>query len=192
MLVAQAVFAAEKFTEKTYGTKIIDDVFNQIYLSKLHIVLTGMPGSGKSTVGRILSEITGRQFVDTDTLITDKHGEISKIFETQGEKVFRDMETEAVKDASFECSRIIATGGGAVLREQNIDALKSNGMIFFIDRPLENLIPTNDRPLAKDADAIKKRYAERYEIYKSTADVIIDANCSAQEVAQKILQNRGK
>ena len=189
MLVAQAVFAAQKFIGKTYGANTIDDVFNQIYLSKLNIVLTGMPGCGKSTVGGILAQITGRQFADTDAIITDKHGDISKIFETQGEKAFRDMETEAIKDASFECSRVIATGGGAVLKQQNIDALKSNGMIFFIDRPLEYLIPTDDRPLASDAEAIKKRYEERYQIYKSTADVIIDANCDAKSVAQKILQN---
>ena len=147
-----------------------------------------MPGSGKTTVGKILAQITNRVFVDTDRMIVEEYGEISKIFETKGETAFRDMETEAVKKASQNCGCIISTGGGAVLREKNIDALKSNGKVFFIDRPLENLIPTEDRPLAKDVEAIKKRYSERYEIYKATADVIIDADCDAKSVSQKILQ----
>lgn len=189
MLVAQAVFAAQKFTGKIYEQKIIDDVFNEILLSKQNIVLTGMPGSGKTTVGKILAQITQRTFIDTDEMIVVGHGEISKIFETKGESAFRDMETDAVKRASQNCGCIISTGGGAVLREKNIDALKSNGKVFFIDRPLKNLIPTDDRPLAKDIDAIKKRYSERYEIYKNTADVIIDASVNADKVAQKIIDN---
>jgi len=192
MLVAQAVFAAQKFLGKTYDKKIIDDVFNEILLSKQNIVLTGMPGSGKTTVGKILAQITNRVFVDTDQMIVEEYGEISKIFESKGEAAFRDMETEAVKKASQNCGCIISTGGGAILKNENIDALKSNGKIFFIDRPLENLIPTDDRPLAKDVEAIKKRYSERYEIYKATADVIIDASESADKVAQKIIDNWSK
>ncbi len=189
MLVAQAVFAAEKFTGKTYDSKIIDSVFNEIFASKQNIVLTGMPGSGKTTVGKLISKITGRQFIDTDEMIVQKHGEISYIFAKQGETSFRDMETEAVKEASASCGCIISTGGGAILRDKNIDALKSNGRVFFIDRPLKCLVPTDDRPLARDASAIKKRYEERYQKYCSSADVIIDADCTPDAVAQKILNN---
>lgn len=189
MLVAQAVFAAEKFTGKTYDSKIIDNVYNEIFASKQNIVLVGMPGSGKTTVGKLLSSMTGRQFIDTDEMIAKKHGEISEIFANQGENVFRDYETQAVKTASAICGQIIATGGGAILRQQNIDALKSNGKVFFIDRPLENLIPTDDRPLASNVEAIKKRYEERYDKYCNCADVIIKADCTINQVAKKISDN---
>ena len=188
MLVAQAVFAAQKFTGKTYDEKVIKSIYNEILLSKQNIVLIGMPGSGKTTVGKIIAEKLSRTFVDTDRMIVEKHGEISEIFEVSGETAFRDMETQSVVEASKKWGQVIATGGGAILRDQNTDALCSNGVLFFIDRPLEALVPTDDRPLAKDVEAIKKRYSERYSIYCNAADVIIDANCDANGVAHKILQ----
>lgn len=188
MLVAQAVFAAEKFTGKAYDRKIIDRVFKETLASKQNIVLTGMPGSGKTTVGKLLSAMTGRPFTDTDERIVEKHGDISTIFAKQGEGIFRDFETQAIKMISENCGQIIATGGGAILRQQNMDALKSNGKVFFIDRPLENLIPTDDRPLANNAEAIQKRYAERYQKYCDSADVIINADCPIDQVAQNILE----
>ena len=81
---------------------------------------------------------------------------------------------------------MIATGGGAVLRDENIDLLRRNGKIYFIDRPLRELLPTQDRPLALTADAIRHRYEERYERYCTTADCHIDANVSPKEVAHRI------
>lgn len=187
MLVAQAVFASEKFVDTKYDAEIINKVYNEILKEKRNIVLTGMPGCGKSTVGKILAEMTNKNFVDTDDLIIKEHGSITEIFEKYGEKTFRDFETDAVKEASKSNSQIIATGGGAILKDENVDALKSNGIVFFIDRPLESLIPTDDRPLAKDKDAIIKRYNERYEKYLSSAHVVIKADCSAEDVAKKII-----
>ena len=188
MLVAQAVFASEKFTENQYDRKVIDDVFREIFLSKQNIVLTGMPGSGKSTVGKLLSEITGREFIDTDEMIVEKYGVIPAIFEAEGETAFRDKETEAIKEAAKRCGSVIATGGGAILRSENIEALKSSGKIFFLDRPIEQLIPTDDRPLARDAEAIKKRYEERYDLYNQTADVAIKVSGSQNSVANNIME----
>lgn len=188
MLVAQAVFASEKFTENQYDRKVIDDVFREIFLSKQNIVLTGMPGSGKSTVGKLLSEITGREFIDTDEMIVEKYGVIPAIFEAEGEMAFRDKETEAIKEAAKRCGSVIATGGGAILRSENIEALKSSGKIFFLDRPIEQLIPTDDRPLARDAEAIKKRYEERYDLYNQTADVAIKVSGSQNSVANNIME----
>jgi shikimate dehydrogenase len=159
-----------------------------IFTSKLNVVLTGMPGSGKTTVGKLLAAMLGRAFIDTDKLIEEKYGAISNIFETDGEKRFRELETEAVKKVSKNCGCVIATGGGAILRAENVEALKSNGRIFFIDRPLEALIPTEDRPLARDVEAIKKRYEERCGIYNETADVVIKVNGTPECVSKKIIE----
>ena len=81
---------------------------------------------------------------------------------------------------------IIATGGGAILKEENVRALKENGRLYFIDRPLESLHPTNTRPLSSDRASIEKRYEERYPIYSRIADEKIDASGSAEAVAEKI------
>ena len=149
-----------------------------------------MPASGKSTVGRLIAEKSGRAFIDTDALIEDRAGiSISEIFESMGEDKFRELECETVREVSKETGAIIATGGGVPLRKANIDALCENGKIYFIDRPLEDLMPTEDRPLASTKDAIIKRYNERYEIYKASASVKIDAGFDAETVANVILED---
>ena len=119
----------------------------------------------------------------------DEKKSIPEIFKSYGEKYFRDAETKAIKNAAAVSGCVIATGGGAILREENVDALRQNGRLYFIDRPLSELIPTNDRPLSSDRDSIKKRYDERYEIYTNTADVIINANTDAEGVKTKILED---
>ena len=157
---------------------------------KENIVLVGMPASGKSTVGNILAEKLGRKFVDTDEIITEKiKMSIKDFFAEYGEEEFRKIECEVIRELSAENSLIIATGGGAVLRQENISALKYNGKIYFIDRPIEKLIPTESRPLSSDREAIKKRHEERYGIYCGCCDVHIDADCEAEAVAKKILEN---
>lgn len=173
MLVAQAVAAAELFFDTTYEKSVTESVYREILTAKENIVLTGMPACGKSTVARLLAERTGRRVYDTDALITEREGmEITDIFAKHGEKYFRDAESAVIHDISQTSGCIIATGGGAVLREKNISALKSNGKVYFIDKPLEELMPTDDRPLASSAEAIRKRYNERYATYCATADEI--------------------
>ena len=108
---------------------------------------------------------------------------ISEIFEKYGEEYFRDRETEAVKSAAAQSGCVIATGGGAVLRPENVAALKQNGRLYFLDRPVEQLIPTRDRPLAGSAEAIRRRYEERYGIYTSCADTRIEVCGSADFTA---------
>ena len=148
-----------------------------------------MSGAGKSTLGVLLAKALGKSFIDTDILIEKAEGKtIPEIFSQYGEKYFRDVEERLIKSIAADAGKVIATGGGAILREANVDALKENGKIFFIDRPLESLMPTSDRPLASDRDAIKKRYTERYEIYRNTADVAVDANADAVTVSQRIMK----
>lgn len=174
MLVGQAIKAYEIFMNKTAPENLLDNIFNDIKSQKQNIVLIGMPGSGKTTIGQAVAKKLGRDFVDSDDEIKNIiKTEISDYFSQNGEENFRDVETQVIKDIAKRSGTIIATGGGAVLRHENIDALKMNGIIYFLDRPLSDIIPTSDRPTASSREAIEKRYNERYEIYKSSADKII-------------------
>ena len=158
-----------------------------------NIVLIGMPASGKSTVGAILAKIYGRRLVDTDALIVEKAGKsIPEIFAEDGETAFRELECEVIREASAMTGVIVATGGGAVLRPENMRELRKNGNIYFLDRPLKNLIPTEERPLSSTREAIEKRYSERYDIYCLSADERIDASGDAESVAEAIKRSFDK
>ena len=187
MLVAQAVIAAELFTGESIGRGEISRIYRELMTEKTSIVLTGMPCSGKTTLGRILSEKLGRQLVETDDEIVAKAGmPITEIFSRYGEKHFRDLESEVIFKASLSGGKVISTGGGAVLRKENVDALKMNGTIVFLDRKLEDLIPSDERPLADNTDKIKKLYEERYPVYKGAADVIIKVQGTEESTADEI------
>ena len=189
MLVAQAVRASEIFLDTKYDDDTVDRIYKVILKSKENVVLVGMPASGKTTVGKLLSDALSRPFIDTDEIIVSESGmEIKDIFSSFGEEKFRDMETQAVLSASAATSSVIATGGGAILRSENVFALRQNGKIFFIDRPLESLIPTHSRPLSSDREALEKRYGERYGIYCSVCDERIDAKRDAESVCRDILE----
>ena len=188
MLVSQAVCAAELFLGKELDTvKLTNEIFEKIYFDKRNIILTGMPTSGKSTVGRIIAKQLSRPFLDTDALIVEKYGDIPTIFKEHGEAYFRDLETEIIKDISDMTGAVISTGGGAVLRKENIDALRRNGDIFFIDRSLEYLSASPDRPLSDKIEKLKHLYHKRIDIYLNTADFIIDGDCEPEDVADSII-----
>ena len=189
MLVAQAVAAAEKFTEGEISAEgKTDEIYNEILKEKRNIVLIGMPGSGKTTLGKILSEKLCKAFVDTDEIIKEKYGDISEIFSQKGEIFFREKESEVIKEISIQNGLVIATGGGAILRKENVERLKQNGVLVFVDRPLSRIIPTDNRPLSKDTASLEKLFNERYEIYKSAADVIVSAEKSEEETALEIME----
>lgn len=188
MLVAQAVLASEIFLDKTYPEAVIEKVYRKIKAGKENIVLTGMPGSGKTSVGKLLAQKLGRHFFDVDERITEATGQTpAQIITSQGEATFRDIETEMIRKLSLENGAVIATGGGAILRPENIDALRMNGRIFFLDRPVEQLIPTEDRPLSSTKEAILRRYNERYDRYVSTADAVIP-NAITPEAAAELVE----
>lgn len=171
MLVAQAVYAAEKFTDTEINREKIDSVYKEILLSKQNIVLIGMPSSGKSTIGKTVASLLGMNFIDTDELIVKKEGRsIPEIIENDGEAYFRELESKAVLEAAALQNTVIATGGGAILNSRNTEILKMNGKIYFLDRPLDKLLVTSDRPLSNDREKLKKRYDERYDIYCRSAD----------------------
>lgn len=188
MLVAQAVRASELFLDCTYEPDTAERIYLQILKETENIVLSGMPGAGKSTVGKLLAENMGRAFFDLDEEIIRASGRsIPEIFATDGESVFRDIETQVLREVlANQKGIVLATGGGTILRDENIDLLHHNGKIYFIDRPLKDLLPTEDRPLASSEKAIRHRYEERYERYCTTADYRIDADASTEEVANRI------
>lgn len=189
MLVAQAVLAAQFFTGTTIDCeKVTEDIYNDIKKQKRNIVLVGMPGSGKSTVGKVLRKETQRYFLDTDKMIVASHGDISEIFKNHGEAYFREIETQKIKEVSVKTGCIIATGGGAILKQENVDALKQNGIIVFLNRPLENIMPTSDRPLSSDRSALEKRFEERYEKYLSCCDLEIMASGTVEEVVSLVME----
>lgn len=190
MLLCQAVLACEKFTGKNLDVKkLAEDIYSEILFDKCNIVLIGMPGSGKTTIGKVLSQKTGKEFIDTDEVIVRFHGNISDVFSQKGEEYFRDLESEAIFEASKLSGKIIATGGGAVVRQQNIDLLRQNGIIVFLDRPLSDILPTDDRPLSKDIAALKKLFEERYNKYLSVADVKINVDGIIENSVKKIMES---
>ncbi len=189
MLVAQAAYAVEKFTDKKIPESDIDTVYRKILKEKQNIVLIGMPSSGKSTIGRMTAELIGKELIDTDKEVVERtHTEISEIFEMQGEEFFRELEEEVIEDMARLSGKVIATGGGAILRESNIKRLKRNGVIVFIDRPLENLRPTSSRPLAKDFKLMEKRYGERYSKYLRYADIHLKTTQVKEENRDKLIK----
>lgn len=188
MLVAQAVYASALFTGRELdAVKLTGEIFDKIYFQKRNIVLTGMPTSGKSTVGRIIAETLKRPFLDTDALIVEQYGDIPTIFKEHGEKRFRDMESEIIRSVADTTGAVISTGGGAILREENVDALRRNGAIFFIDRSLEHLSASPDRPLSDKLEKLKKLYKKRINTYLDTADYIIDGDGEPADVADSII-----
>lgn len=189
MLVSQAVYASEIFTGKKYPSALCEGIFKDILKSKENIVLIGMPSSGKTSVGKYLAEKTGRELIDTDKEIeAELQCDIPSYIKAYGEDKFRIVESKVIERASKKNGVIISTGGGCILRHINVNNLRQNGMIYFINRSLDLLTPTPDRPLTSDKEAMKRKFEERYELYKSSADREIDGNGSIEQVGNTIIK----
>ena len=186
MLVAQAKESAEWFL----GEKIPDDKIQQIHsiLQKQmeNIILIGMPGCGKSTIGRILAERLNRKFIDADREIERISGiTIPEIFASSGEEGFRKIETEVLSQIAKESGYVIATGGGCVMKAENYALLHQNGRIFWLQRDLECLA-TDGRPLSQ-AGKLNEMYQIRKPIYEAFADYIVDNNGNTDNTVSAIL-----
>lgn len=160
-------------------------------MTKTNIVLIGMPGSGKTTVGEFLSNALKRPVIDTDSFISVKAKKtIPELFE-KGEETFRSAETEAIQELAERENTIIPTGGGCILKEENMDALGQNGTIIFIDRSVENIIQDieeSNRPLlANGKERLYSLYQERIELYKKYADITVENTSTIDELLKKII-----
>ena len=148
---------------------------------KENIILIGMPGSGKTTIGKLLSEELGIAFVDTDAIFEQREGiSAGEYILKYGEAAFRDAESLVVKEITKEKNRIVATGGGSILRKENRDAMRQNGTIVYIKRELCKLA-TNGRPLSADMEKRKTLYEERQPIYEQLADISLTVKEDATE-----------
>lgn len=187
MLVAQAKEAAEYFGGRSLDDSIIETVFNTLSAQMQNIVLIGMPGCGKSTIGALLSEKTGRKFTDADKLVEALAGKsIPEIFAQDGEDAFRQWETRVLEELGKQSCLIISTGGGCITRERNYPLLHQNSRIIWLKRDL-NLLPTDGRPLSQ-SNTLEALYGARKPLYEAFADIILENHTSPEETVRRILE----
>lgn len=186
MLVAQAKESAEWFTETTIPDETIRTIYNKMTGKMQNIVLVGMPGCGKSTVGKLVAQILGRVFVDADEKIIALAGKpIPEIFAEEGEPGFRDWETMALSELGKQSGLVIATGGGCVTKTRNYDLLHQNGSIIWLKRALD-ILPVDGRPLSAGAD-LAEMYRIRQPMYSSFSDIAIANDGSPEKTAAMII-----
>lgn len=188
MLVAQAKKSAEAFLCKEIPERRIDEITSKLTLDMQNIILIGMPGCGKTTVGTALAKALDRELIDTDAFI-EKQSKMSipEIFQKYGEEYFRTLESSATVKAGINSGKIISTGGGIVIKKENRNALRQNGYVIFLNRDIK-LLETEGRPLSKNIDTLKKMYEKRLPLYRSFCDKEIDGNDNINTVINKILK----
>ena len=186
MLVVQAKYAAELFTGEEIPDDRAETVLKNLQQRMENLVLIGMPGCGKTAVGRLLAEQMGRPFYDADALLVERYGDIPTIFAERGEAAFRGMETEILEELGKQSGAVIATGGGCVTRPENRPLLRQNGRLIWLRRPLADL-PTEGRPLSQ-TNRLETLLAQREPMYRAWADFSIDNTGTPEDAAQAILE----
>ena len=188
MLTAQAAAACELFCGKKISDERVDAIAARLRRETENLLLIGMPGCGKTTVGRLLAEKTGRPFADTDELLAREQGMAAGEYLSRvGEAAFREREHEILARVSRESGLVIATGGGCVTREENFPLLRQNSRVIWLRRDLTAL-STVGRPLSKDPE---KLYAMREPLYAGAAQLTVDNNSTAASCAEAILREVG-
>lgn len=188
MLVAQAKYAAERFGKTAISNEQIGIIEQKMRKELTNLVLIGMPGSGKTTLAAACAESMGREVVEIDDIIIQKAGmSVPDIFAKHGEAYFRALESETVAEVGKRTGLVISTGGGAVLKEENVAAMRQNGLVVRLDRPLE-LLSTDGRPLSKGIEALRKMKEQRAPIYKRSSDFTVENNRDIQQAKARILE----
>lgn len=188
MLVAQAVYAAKHFAGINDIKARITPILNHMVKDAENIILIGMPGVGKSTIGKALAKALNRPFVDVDKKIEALHGSCADYINTHGVDAFRAIETAMIAEVGKEHGQIIATGGGCVTVPANKELLRQNGRLYLLERPLEQLA-TKGRPLSEGGlDTLRALHSERAPLYRDFADVTVD-NRTVRGTVDTILED---
>lgn len=192
MLTAQAKYASDLFLDRVMDDDKIEAVLDTMIRQTRNIVLVGMPGCGKSAIGKLIAGLTGKDFVDIDEEIIRQTGkDISKIFDEEGETAFRDLESQIIFEKGKENKQVISTGGGAVLRESNRMALRQNGIVIFLRRDLSAL-SMDGRPLSVSPAALQSMYDFRLPLYEKCCDYRIDNKDSIEETVRAVMRKIGE
>ena len=187
MLVAQAKESAEWFTNAKIDNKVIEAIYRSLRVQMENVILIGMPGCGKTTIGQLLSKRLGKKFLDADTVLEEKAGRpITQIIPQEGEAFFRRLESEVLEDLGKQSGLVIATGGGCVTIPANYEALHRNGTIVWLKRDL-SVLPTEGRPLSM-AGRLEEMYAKRKPLYEAFADFAVENSGTPEETAEKIVR----
>lgn len=170
MLTAQAKYASEIFMGKKIQEDMIENIYRKLYMDLVNIVLIGMPGCGKTTLGKRIAMVTGKKFTDIDSEIEKTAGKtIPDIFKEGGETLFRQYESRITKEVCLQSGQVIATGGGVVTQKENIPFLRQNGIVVYLKRDIKTLATGGKRPLSGDFTAVEKLYNERRALYEKAA-----------------------
>ena len=191
MLVAQAVYAAEYFLDRKFddAPAEIHAITAQLRKEQLNVALIGMPSCGKTTIGRALADRLGKRFVDLDEEIVRAAGRsIPDLFAAEGEDGFRTREAEQTARFAREGRQVLSCGGGVVKRPENLRALRQNGVVLFIDRPLDALTVGGGRPLSTSAEALKTMEAQRRPLYLAAADAVIPNETTVADAVAAALE----
>jgi shikimate dehydrogenase len=192
MLVRQAAAADELFTGEPVGEEQIEECMRQLYLDRRSVILIGMPTSGKTTLGRLLAEQTGRNFIDMDEVLSERLGmSIADCFLRYGEEYFRRMESQLAREQSVGGRKVISTGGGVIKNEDNMRWLSAGGQVIWIQRDQQLLYPSADRPLSSDREAVMKLYEERKKLYERYSDAAVENNGTPEEAVNQIMKITG-